>query len=81
MHSAGGATFGLHFLNDRDLTPDVLQSHGAPCISQFRHWRGRRNRKDRADLINSVSDMHRSRVAIHHRCFSLYVLKPLSFAV
>ncbi len=66
VHRSGRAALGLHLLDHRHLTPDVLDALRSPGVGELRH-RGRgRDRKDRADLVDAIGDVRRGRVAVHH---------------
>ena len=65
VHGAGGAAFRLHLLDDRNLSPDVLEAPGRPGVGQLRHRRRGRDREDGEDLVDAIRDVGCSRVAVH----------------
>ena len=65
VERAGGAAFGLHFLHDRHIAPNVLNPGGRPFVGDVGHRRRRGDREDRADLVDPIGDMRDGGVAVH----------------
>ena len=65
MKRSGRSSLSLHFLNNWDIAPNVLNSGRRPLVGDIRHRRGRGDRKDRANLVDAISDMGDGRIAIH----------------
>ena len=61
---AGGAAFGLHLLDDGDGAPQVRPAFRRPFVGKLRHRRRRRDRKDRAHLVDAVGNVSDSAVAV-----------------
>ena len=65
MHRARGAALALHLDHVRDHAPDIRLALRRPLIGQLRHGRARGDWVDRANLVDPVSDMRASLVAVH----------------
>ena len=60
----GGAAFALHLGDARHLAPEVGAAFGRPLVGEFAHRRGRRDRVDRADLVEPVGHRNAGLVAV-----------------
>ena len=58
---AGGAALGLHLLDDGDGAPQIRPAFRRPFVCKLRHRRRRRDREDRAHLVDAVGDVERQR--------------------
>ena len=65
MDRAGGAALALHLLHDRHVAEDVANAERGPFVGEFGHRRRRRDRKDRAHLVDAIRDMRDGGVAVH----------------
>ena len=66
VHRARGPGLALHLDDLRHLSPQILRARGRPCIGQFTHRRRRRDRVDRNDFAQQVSDAGGGLVAVEH---------------
>src|SRR5690242_2397878 len=65
MNRARGASFALHFLDNRNIAPNVLHAGRGPFVGELRHRRGRGDRINRAYFVDTISHVRDGGVAVH----------------